>query len=124
MTEVFGSQKRSMSRLPMMLALSRWKALSSGGCSFSRRCGRRLGVSESPEGALYETWYSAVVGLNIAISRHLSAGTSYLYHRYQFDNETLLPNGAGRQMDRQGVRAYLTVWAPLFYRARTPDVTR
>jgi hypothetical protein len=74
-------------------------------------------------GRPYDT-YSGVVGLNVAISRYLAAGTSYLYHRYRFDDAVVLPAGVGGRMDRQGLRAYISVWAPLFYRVRAPDATR
>jgi hypothetical protein len=74
-------------------------------------------------GRPYNT-YSGVVGLSVAISRYLAAGTSYLYHRYRFDDAAVLPAGVGGRMDRQGLRAYISVWAPLFYRGRAPDATR
>jgi outer membrane protein assembly factor BamA len=64
--------------------------------------------------------YSGTADLTFALSRYVAAGASYLYYHYYFNSAIGLPAGVPRQIDRQGVRVNIMLWAPLLYRARTP----
>jgi hypothetical protein len=67
--------------------------------------------------------YNGSVNLNVALTRHLAVGTSYSYYRYRFDNSASL-GGLPREIDRQSVRAHLSLWWPIFYRAGSSDAAR
>jgi hypothetical protein len=64
--------------------------------------------------------YSDNVSLTTSLTRNIAIGTSYFYYRSRFESGAVVPEVLARQFDRQGVRAYLTIWAPLFYRTRRP----
>src|SRR5690606_25195834 len=62
--------------------------------------------------------------LSVALSRFMSAGVVYSYYHHRFDERVALPLGALSSMDRQSVRASISVWAPLFQRLRSGDASR
>jgi hypothetical protein len=76
-----------------------------------------VGLTGSNNG--YRT-FSDSVSLTTSLTRNIAIGTSYFYYRSRFDSGAVVPDVLARQFSRQGVRAYLTVWAPLFYRTRRP----
>jgi hypothetical protein len=101
--------------------------------SFGGMMSRRLQFRAAAGGALgsvglsgnqdYNTYYASA-SLQHALSRFLGLGTEYFYYRYNFDATAQLPSGMSRELDRQGVRAYISLWAPLIHRARRPDAPR
>ena len=94
---------------------------------------RRLQFGSAVGGALgsvgvgaeqnYDT-YSASATLTYGLTRYMGLGTEYFLYRYRFDEIVRLPAGMSRHSNRQGVRVYLSLWAPLIHRARRPDATR
>ena len=60
----------------------------------------------------YDT-FSAVAHLQAALSRHFAAYTQYVYYHYNFGYGVQMPPGFARGLDRNGMRAGLTVWTPL-----------
>jgi hypothetical protein len=67
----------------------------------------------------------ATASAQTALTRRLELGVHYSFYRHAFDSAAFLPLGLPVNLDRQTVRAYLTVWQPLFYRARRPpDASR
>lgn len=67
----------------------------------------------------------AMASIGTAITRRLEFGVQYAFYRHLFDSAAALPVGFPLDLDRQTVRAYITVWQPLFFRARRPpDATR
>jgi hypothetical protein len=56
--------------------------------------------------------------LGFALSRLVNMGLTYSYYRHRFDAGVLLPSGVPPIFDRHTVSANLTVWAPVFQRAR------
>jgi hypothetical protein len=68
--------------------------------------------------------YTAHAALNYAISRFASAGVTYAYYFHDYGFALGLPPGFANHVDRQSVRARISVWAPLFYRARRTDASR
>lgn len=73
----------------------------------------------SPAGGGIES-YSATAGLTVAVTRYINTGLTYAYYHYQFGNGVSLPPGFAHDLDRQSVRASVSLWAPLFQRARRP----
>jgi hypothetical protein len=71
----------------------------------------------------YDTYF-ATAGLNYAVSRYLNLGIVAFHYRHHFDYLVLLPPGMPPDLARNGLRAYLTLWAPLVHRARRPDAPR
>jgi hypothetical protein len=68
--------------------------------------------------------YQGAAALSYALTRYVSMGLNYSYYRYRFGSGVLLPTDVPRSIDRQSLRAQVSVWAPLFQRARTPNATR
>ena len=63
--------------------------------------------------------YSGSIGLAHALSRFVQASVAYVYYHYRFPGG-VLPPGVPDEINRNSVRAQLTVWAPVFHRARRP----
>jgi hypothetical protein len=60
------------------------------------------------------------MSLTTSLKRTISVGASYFYLFYRFDAGAAVPDVVSREGERQGVRGYVTLWAPLFHRARRP----
>lgn len=108
--------------------LSDGAALTLGG-SISRRLqfNSQAGVSFAHSGTSgnreFDT-YLATAGVNYAVTRYVALGVNYSHYRYKFAEGAVLPPGFTGEMDRQGIRASLSLWAPIFQRARRPDAAR
>jgi hypothetical protein len=63
---------------------------------------------------------SASGGLSVALSRYINTGLTYMYYRQQFADNLSLVEGFSHDFDGQSIRASVSVWAPLFQRARRP----
>ena len=81
------------------------RALRGGGSS------GRYGDAESVSGS---------GGLTVALSRHVNTGLTYVYYRHRFVGTLALAEGFPSDFEGQSIRATVTVWAPLFQRARRP----
>jgi hypothetical protein len=68
--------------------------------------------------------YLGSASLSLALSRYAGLGVVYAYYRYRFDNDLALPIELPRSLERQSIRAQLSVWAPLFQRVRRTNATR
>jgi hypothetical protein len=68
--------------------------------------------------------YFASAGLRLDASRTLSVGLDYAYYQYRFASGVQLPPGFGPESDRQSVRVYVSLWAPLMSRGRRPNAAR
>jgi hypothetical protein len=66
----------------------------------------------------------ASVGLTTAVNRFVGLGTDYSFYRHSFGDDVVLPIGVLPNIDRHSVRAYVSLWAPLFSRARRPNAAR
>jgi len=64
--------------------------------------------------------YIGSTSLVTSLTRNIGLGASYYYLRARFGAGAAVPTGVGPEMERQGVRGYVTVWAPIFSRARRP----
>jgi hypothetical protein len=67
----------------------------------------------------YRTYMGSTT-LTTTLTRTIGVSAEYFYLRYRFDGGAALPLAVGRDGERQGVRGYLTLWAPVFSRARRP----
>lgn len=79
-----------------------------------------LGLGASSD---FDTYF-ANAGLTFGLTRLLGLGLDSFYYRYRFTGDAELPLGLSPQLDRTGVRAYVTLWAPLVHRARRADASR
>jgi hypothetical protein len=76
------------------------------------------GVGQQDGGEGIEN-YSASAGLSFAISRYVNSGVNYSYYVHEFGSSVVLPPGYARDFERRSIRAYVSLWAPLFQRSRT-----
>jgi hypothetical protein len=68
--------------------------------------------------------YAANAGLTCGLTRMVGVSLTYLYSQYDVGAGVVFPLGIDRVGDRHAVRASLSLWAPLFARARRPNATR
>ena len=80
------------------------------GRRFSVQVGGRFDVSD--ESSNYKS-YAGAARLNYAMSRNLQAFVHYIYYHYRFGPTVEIPDTMSRQLDRQGVRVGITLWAPV-----------
>ena len=64
--------------------------------------------------------YSASAGLTYAVTRYVNSGINYTYYNHEFGSDVSLPLGYAHDFNRRSIRAYVSVWAPLFERSRRP----
>ena len=58
------------------------------------------------------------MSLSTALTRFMNVGVDYAYFDYSFNEDIVLDAGVPRDINRQSIRAHLSLWAPLFNRAR------
>jgi hypothetical protein len=63
--------------------------------------------------------YGGTAGLSYAITRHINSGVNYSYYVHEFGSSVALPPGYASDFERRSIRAYVSLWAPLFQRSRT-----
>jgi hypothetical protein len=63
--------------------------------------------------------YGGTAGVMVAVTRYVNTGVTYAYYQHRFPVELVMP-GFPRDLERQSIRAYVSVWVPLFQRARRP----
>lgn len=68
--------------------------------------------------------YQGNATLSFALSRFLDLGATYSIYRYRFGADAVLPPNVERNVDRQSVSVYLSVWAPVYSRTRRTNATR
>jgi hypothetical protein len=56
--------------------------------------------------------------LGYALSRKVNLALTYGYYRHRFDRGVVLPSDFSSTFNRHSLRATVSVWAPLFQRAR------
>jgi hypothetical protein len=81
----------------------------------SMSAGYSSGASVLHSSSQFDT-YTANVRSHIAMTRMLAAYLEYLYYFYDFGATPLLAPGAPRRLERNGIRAGLTLSTPLFRR--------
>ncbi len=67
----------------------------------------------------YHAWLSTSQ-LRVAITRTLAAYVSHYYDDYTFAQDVTIPGGVPRSLKRNGVRAGLTAWLPLWHSRGIP----
>jgi hypothetical protein len=65
--------------------------------------------------------YSGVAGITWALTRYLGTGLTYAYYRHDLAGGVALAPGFPNHFDGQTIRASVSVWAPVFQRARRPE---
>jgi hypothetical protein len=66
----------------------------------------------------------ASVGVMSAVNRHVGIGTDYSYYYQFFGADVALPAGVRSDIGRHSIRAYVSLWAPVFIRGRSLDAAR
>jgi hypothetical protein len=80
-----------------------------------------LGAGTSSSGSYGDVQSTSANGvLSFALTRHVNTALTYTYYSQQFADTLLLPGGFPHDYDGQSIRASVSVWAPLFQRARRP----
>ena len=64
--------------------------------------------------------YGAVAGLTFAVTRHINTGLNYSYYVHDFSDRVMPVPGLPDSLDRRSIRAFVSMWAPLFQTARRP----
>ncbi|MBA3638337.1 MAG: hypothetical protein H0W53_03465 [Acidobacteria bacterium] len=75
------------------------------------------------QGSGFDT-YAASLGATYGLSRHMALGVNYSHYRYAFDAGAPIEPGLSRELDRNSVQAYLSMWVPLVHQLRRPDASR
>jgi hypothetical protein len=68
--------------------------------------------------------YHGGATLSYALSRYANVGIAYSRYHHRFDESAALAPGFGPSIDRQRVVAQVSLWAPLFHRARRDNAAR
>lgn len=76
-----------------------------------------IGFGSTSRNSSYDT-YQATANFSVALTRSLQLGTTYSFFHYTFDDAAVLPVGVAQDVDRQSVRVYMSLWAPLVNKAR------
>jgi hypothetical protein len=95
---------------------------------------RRVQFNASLRGALgtvgvegdapgFDSYYGDA-SLSYALSRFMSVGVSYAYYSHRFDDAVQLSSSVPYALDRQSVRASVSLWAPVFQRTRRTNASR
>ena len=62
--------------------------------------------------------YGAGASLTVALTRHVNTGLTYSYYHHQFADAMVLAPGFPNDFERRSLRAFVSVWVPLFQRTR------
>jgi hypothetical protein len=62
--------------------------------------------------------YGAAASLTVALTRHVNTGVTYSYYHHQFAETVVLAPGFPNDFERRSLRAFVSVWVPLFQRTR------
>jgi hypothetical protein len=87
----------------------------------ARSSAGRAGFSANDNG--FSGSYATAVA-TFGMTHNTALGVQYLYYRHHFDRADLVLPGYPDSLDRHSVRAYVSVWAALFQRARKSDASR
>ena len=68
--------------------------------------------------------YYGNASLGYAVSRHVNVGATYAYYSHRFDPGVALPADFANRFNRHSVRLSVSVWAPLYQRARRTNASR
>jgi hypothetical protein len=64
--------------------------------------------------------YGATAGLTVAVTRHINTGVSYTHYSHHMGSALSLPPGFVSDFERRSIRAFVSLWAPLFQSSRRP----
>jgi len=67
---------------------------------------------------------SIVVRLSTALTRFMNVGVDYTYFDYSFNSEIVLDPGVPGDISRQSIRGHVSLWAPIFNKARRSNASR
>lgn len=64
--------------------------------------------------------YSGSASLAFGLTRYISSGLTYVYYRHEFAEGLAFVPGFPNHLERQSIRAYISMWFPLYQSARRP----
>ena len=64
--------------------------------------------------------YGGGAMVSVAITRYISTGVNYFYYVHDFADRVSLAPGFPTNLERQSVRAYVSMWVPLYQSSRRP----
>jgi hypothetical protein len=85
---------------------------------FTARASRRIGQNRGDRPDI--AGYSGAIALTFAVNRHINTGLTYTYYKHQFASALPIVPGLPRDLERQSIRGFVSVWLPVFHRARRP----
>jgi hypothetical protein len=68
--------------------------------------------------------YTTSAVLGVAVTRNFEVGLEHVYYVYGFQSGVALPEGLAKDLHRQNIKIYGTLWEPLFFRRRTIHAPR
>jgi hypothetical protein len=68
--------------------------------------------------------YRGSVTLSTALTRFMNVGIDYAYYKYNFDDQIELDPRLPTDINRQSIRAHVSLWAPIINRSRTANASR
>ena len=68
--------------------------------------------------------YRGTVSLSTALTRYMNVGVDYAYYQYAFDDAVALEPGLSQDVTRQSIRGHVSLWAPIFNKARRTNASR
>jgi hypothetical protein len=80
-----------------------------------------VGVAQEDTG--FDNYYASA-SLSYAFTRFMNGAITYAYYRHRFGNDVVLPVGVSSAVNRRSVSASVSLWAPLFQRARRINASR
>jgi hypothetical protein len=80
-----------------------------------------VGVENDAPG--FDSYYATATA-SYALTRFMNVGVSYAYYSHRFDDAVQLSGGIPNSLDRQSVRASVSLWAPIFQRTRRANASR
>lgn len=64
--------------------------------------------------------YGGTANVAVAITRYVGSGVTYAYYLHDVAGRAALAPGFPSHLERQSIRAYVSMWVPLFQTARRP----
>ena len=68
--------------------------------------------------------YYATASSAVALNQFVAFNLTYTYYRYRYQDGVVLPAGLPNFADREGIMAYVTLWAPIVQRGRRSNASR
>ena len=85
--------------------------------------GSRGDVGFSGGGSGFWNYY-ATASSGVALNQFVAFNLSYTYYRYRYQDGVVLPAGLPNFAEREGIMAYVRLWAPIMQQGRRSNASR